>query len=98
MAKGRASFSQLSFMVPGAGIRLHGAYNLKSGRIDMRGIFRMQATLSETQSGVKSWLLKPFNKLFEEGKAGFQAPVKVTGTREHPVFGIVIFHHEITLQ
>ncbi|MGH9609188.1 MAG: AsmA-like C-terminal region-containing protein [Bryobacteraceae bacterium] len=98
LAGGRMSFSRLSFLIPGAGIRLHGFYNLKSGRIDMHGAFRMQATLSETQSGVKSWLLKPFNKLFEEGKAGFQAPIEVTGTKEHPVFGIDIFHHEITIQ
>ncbi|HEX7361543.1 MAG TPA: AsmA-like C-terminal region-containing protein [Bryobacteraceae bacterium] len=98
MAKGRASFSRLAFTVPGAAFRLHGAYNLKSGRIDMHGIFRMHATVSETQSGIKSWLLKPFNKLFEEGKAGFQAPIEVTGTKDNPVFGIDIFHHEITIQ
>ena len=92
------SFSRFSFEVPGAQIRLTGSYQLESGQIDMHGLFRMRATLSETQSGVKSLLLKPFNKLFEKDGAGFQVPLKITGSREHLVFAVDIFHHEFTLQ
>jgi hypothetical protein len=95
---GVASFSTLSYQVPGAAVHLSGSYNLRSRRIDMHGVFRMQATLSETQSGVKSWLLKPFNKLFESDGAGFEVPLDITGTKNHPILALDIFHHEITLQ
>lgn len=98
MEGGRTSFSRLAFEVPGASIHLKGSYDLKSQRIDMHGIFQMKATLSETQSGIKSWLIKPFNKLFEKGNAGFSAPLEISGTRDHPVIGLTVLHHQVTLQ
>jgi hypothetical protein len=95
---GVASFSQLSFAVPGADISLKGTYELQSQKIEMDGLFRMQATLSQTQSGVKRWMLLPFNKLFEHDGAGFAAPIKITGTTDHPVLALDILHHEITVE
>ena len=64
---GFARFSDFSFEVPGAHVALAGTYNLDSGAIDMHGLFRMQATLSDTQSGIKRLLLKPFDA-FREGR------------------------------
>jgi len=84
---GLASFSQLSFQVPGALISLNGRYDLRSEKIDMQGLFRMQATLSDTQSGVKHWLLKPFDPLFKKNGAGFQVPLEIKGTKDHPEVG-----------
>lgn len=94
---GVASFSQLSFNIPGAAVNLTGTYNLRSEQIKMDGTFRMEATLSQTQSGVKHWLLKPFDRFFEKNGAGFLVPVHITGTKDHPEMGTEIFHHKITL-
>ncbi len=92
-----ARFSRLSFQVPGALITLAGTYGLQSGKIDMHGTFRMQATLSQTQSGVKQWLLMPFNKFFEKDGAGFEVPLDVTGTKDDPTIGVTIFHKMFTI-
>ncbi len=97
LEKGTARFSRLSFKVPGALINLAGTYGLQSGKIDMHGTFRMQATLSQTQSGVKQLLLMPFNKLFEKNGAGFEAPLDITGTKDKPTIGITVFHKTFTI-
>lgn len=97
LENGVARFSRLSFSVPGALISLAGSYGLQSGKIDMHGVFRMQATLSQTQSGVKQLLLMPLNKLFEKDGAGFQAPLDITGTKDHPTIGITVFHKTFTI-
>jgi hypothetical protein len=94
LARGIARFSQLSFTVPGALVRLTGTYCLRSGEIDMHGSFRMRATLSETQSGIKHWLLKPFDRLFEKQGAGFLLPIKITGTKDQPQFAVTIFNRK----
>jgi hypothetical protein len=95
LRNGLATFSNLSFVVPGATVNLDGKYNLRSQEIDMHGLFRMEATLSQTQSGVKSWLLKPLDPFFKKDGAGFQIPIKITGTKDHPSFGPE-FHRDKT--
>lgn len=94
---GVTSFSRLQFSVPGAAIQLQGSYNLRTQAIDFNGRFRMQATLSQTQSGVKHWLLMPFDKMFEKDGAGFEIPITVSGTRSEPEIGADIFHHRFTI-
>lgn len=94
---GVTSFSALSFTVPGALIRLAGIYNLRSGQVDMHGVFRMQATLSQSQSGIKQLLLTPLDPLFKKNGAGFEVPIKITGTRDHPSVQATVFHKEFTI-
>lgn len=94
---GVTSFSMLKFSIPGAAISLTGSYNLRSEQINMQGRFRMQATLSDTQSGIKHWILKPFDTFFEKDGAGFEVPITVTGTRSHPEVGTEIFHKSFTI-
>lgn len=94
---GLASFSQLSFDIPGAAVNLTGTYDLRSEQIKMDGTFRMEATLSQTQAGVKHWLLKPFDRFFEKNGAGFMLPVHITGTKDHPEIGTEVFHRKVTL-
>ncbi len=94
---GVASFSRCAFRVPGATVLMTGEYNLRSEVIDMKGIFRMDATLSDTQSGIKHLLLKPFDPLFEKNGAAFQVPIKLTGRRSKPVFEVLILRHRITI-
>ena len=94
LVNGIASFSRLSFTIPGALVNLTGTYSLRSGIIDMQGTFRIKATLSQTQSGIKHWLLKPFDPFFRKEGAGFVLPIKITGTKDHPQFAAVISHRE----
>lgn len=94
---GVTSFSVLKFSVPGAAISLAGKYDLRSEKIDMNGTFRMQATLSETQSGIKHWVLKPFDRFFEKDGVGFEAPISVSGTRNNPEIGMDVFHKHFTI-
>lgn len=97
MADGNISFSKLTFSVPGAAINLTGTYNLNNEQIDFKGLFRMDATLSETQSGVKHWVLKPFDRFFEKDGAGLEVPIVIAGTKSDPQIGTEIFHKHITI-
>jgi hypothetical protein len=82
------SFSRLSFNVPGASVNLQGVYGLLSEDLNFRGNLRMKAKLSQTTTGIKSVLLKAIDPLFKGQGAGTVVPIKITGTRRHPAFGI----------
>ncbi len=88
LANGVARFSKLSFGVPGAAVALKGSYNLETEELDFRGTLSMKAKLSHTTTGVKSLFLKLLDPLFEKKNAGTVLPIKITGTREHPSFGL----------
>jgi hypothetical protein len=85
---GLASFSKLTFGVPGATVALNGNYNLTSESLDFRGSLRLQAKLSQTVTGVKSLFLKVADPLFKRTDAGTVLAIKVTGTREKPFLGV----------
>ncbi len=87
LRNGVVTFSRLSFIVPGATVQLEGNYGLASGKVDFEGTLRMQAKLSETQKGIKSLLLKLIDPFFRKGKTTV-LPIKVTGTRKDPKFGL----------
>jgi AsmA-like C-terminal region len=85
------SFSNLTFAIPGATVNLQGTYALKSEAIEFDGTLRMQATISEAAGGgMKSVFLKLVDPLFRDRKSGAVVPIKVTGTREKPKFGVDI--------
>lgn len=90
---GSMSLSPLSFSVPGAVVRLNGSFYLPSQKLEFAGLFRMQATLSDTQSGVKHWLLKPLDPLFKKNGAGLELPFQVFGTQDHPTLSVSALHH-----
>ena len=94
---GAITFRTLSFEVPGAQIHMAGNFNLVNSKVDMTGTFQMKATLSQTQSGVRAMLLKPLDPFFRKNGAGFEVPLSVTGTREHPVIGVSVFHHQFDI-
>jgi hypothetical protein len=87
IGNGRASFSKLAFMVPGAHVELEGTYNLASGEIDFEGTLKMEAKISQTQKGIKSLLLKVVDPFFRENKKTV-LPISVSGTRDNPKFGL----------
>jgi hypothetical protein len=97
LIKGVASFSRCVFSVPGATINLTGQFNLRTNQIDMKGLFRMEATLSDTQSGFKSLLLKTLDPFFKKDGAGFEIPITITGTRDKPVIDASAFHHKFAI-
>ena len=86
MRKGTIHFSRLKFTIPGAAISLGGNYNLRSSDIDFRGQARMDATVSEMTTGVKSLLLKLVDPLFKkkDSRAGAVIPIHIHGTRDQP--------------
>jgi hypothetical protein len=85
---GLIRFSKLTFDVSGAAVRLDGTYNLDSEDLNFRGTLSLQAKLSQTTTGVKSLFLKFVDPLFKKKNAGAVIPIKITGTREKPSFGV----------
>ena len=88
MKDGVATFSPVSFAMPGAAADMKGTYNLLNKRIDLRGKMRMLATVSQATTGAKSVFLKildPFYKKKKKG-AGAEVPIKMTGTYGHTHF------------
>ncbi|MGI8991275.1 MAG: AsmA-like C-terminal region-containing protein [Bryobacteraceae bacterium] len=88
MANGVVSFSNLTFGVPGASIFLNGMYALRAETLDFHGTLRLEAKLSETTTGLKSVLLKVLDPLFRKKGAGAVVPIRITGTRSNPSFGL----------
>ncbi|TCK71578.1 AsmA-like C-terminal region-containing protein [Acidipila rosea] len=86
LQSGVATFSSLSFAVPGAHARLQGSYSLLNSQVDLRGNLRMQATVSQATTGFKSILLKIATPFYKRKHAGAQIPVSIEGTYAHPVF------------
>src|SRR5258708_21004595 len=85
---GISTFPDLSFGVPGAGARLHGTYNLLNEKIDLRGQMKVDSKLSNTEKGSKAFLLKMMEPFFKKRKKGEVVPVRISGTYDHPSFGL----------
>jgi len=88
LANSEAKFSRLTFSLPGASLRLQGAFELTNQTLDFQGDLRLHATVSQTTRGIKSLLLKPVDRLFERNGAGTVIPLKITGTRAQPSFQV----------
>lgn len=88
---GTAAFTNFSFSVPDAKATMHGTYNLENEKIDLHGTLRTTAKFSNTTSGVKSVLLKPFDVIFKrKHHDGAKVPVQLTGTYDDPHAGLEI--------
>lgn len=91
---GTARFSNLSFSVPGALAQMQGTYNLITEKIDLRGTLRTDSEPSNTTHGIKAMMLKVLDPIFKKKHAGYVMPVKITGTYEHPLFGLDLSDRE----
>jgi hypothetical protein len=80
-------FSKLTFSVPGADVELAGTYDIRARNIDMRGKLKMQAKLSQTVTGAKSFFLKAIDPFFSKNGAGTELPITITGPEGNPVLG-----------
>jgi hypothetical protein len=86
-------FQRLSFRVQGAEVAIDGNYGLRNEDLDFRGELRLDAKVSETTSGLKAVLLKAVDPLFtrkSKGKKQSVLPIKISGTRSLPKFGLDI--------
>jgi hypothetical protein len=90
LRNGVFTYRGLSFNVQGASVRLDGTHSLRSKAVNLSGVVRLDATVSQTQTGFKSWLLKPFDPLFRKKGAGTRLVIKVAGTQDQPKVGLEI--------
>jgi hypothetical protein len=88
LKNGRLDLRGLNFSVPGAVVRLSGVYGLRREDLAFTGEVLLDASVSQLTTGWKRWLLKPFNPWFRRKGAGTLLPIKVTGSRDKPSFGV----------
>jgi hypothetical protein len=98
LEKGVVTFRKLGFGVPGAQLNLQGDYDIGESKLDFKGFLRLQAKLSQTVTGKKSFFLKAVDPFFSKRGAGTQLPITITGTRQAPTLGVSVFHKTIKKQ
>jgi hypothetical protein len=91
--QGQMTFKQLSFNVPGVNLSFDGRYGIIDGHMDFHGTASLQAELSQTTTGLKSFLLKALDPFFKKKNAGTVLPIHIGGTRDHPIFGLDLKRH-----
>ncbi len=92
LENGVASFPTFTFSVPGAQVQLAGRYGMRSGELNFRGKLAMEAPLSQVAGGgVKGFFLRAFDPFFRKPGAGTVLPIRITGTRKAPKFGLDMF-------
>jgi hypothetical protein len=90
---GKLSFSKLNYALPGATVALTGEYSLDGDRFEFDGKMRTDAKVSQmVASKWKSILLKPVDPFFKKNGAGAEIPVKISGTKSAPKFGLDLRH------
>jgi hypothetical protein len=87
LGRGRLAIPRVTFDVPGAVVSMGGAYAMRAETIDFSGELHMDAKISQTVTGFKSWLLKLADPLFRRNGLTV-VPLKVDGTRDQPHFGL----------
>jgi hypothetical protein len=93
MEAGKLSFSKLDYTLPGATVELTGEYSLDGQQFEFEGKMRTDAKVSQmVASKWKSILLKPVDPFFKKNGAGAEIPVKISGTRSAPKFGLDLRH------
>jgi hypothetical protein len=82
------TYQGLTFTVQGADVQLDGTHDLRARSLNLAGEVRLNATVSQTMTGFKSWLLKPFDPLFRKNGAGTRLVITVQGTQDQPKVGL----------
>jgi hypothetical protein len=88
LANGVLTIPTVAFGVPGSLVRLSGSYGLTSEAIDFKGTLFMDAKISEAVGGFKGVLLKVIDPLFKGENGGSAIPIKISGQRSAPTFGL----------
>jgi hypothetical protein len=90
---GVITFRGLTFTVTGAEVALNGKYGLEKEDLEFHGKLRMEAKISQTMTGAKSFLLKAVDPFFRKNGLT-EVPIKITGQRDHPSFGLDLHHKD----
>ncbi len=85
---GILTLTLLHFAVPGADVHLDGTYALDEQTMDLHGKVVLQAKLSQTTTGVKSFFLKLADPIFAKAGGGAVLPIRITGPAQHPHYGL----------
>jgi hypothetical protein len=88
LSGGTLKLPEVQFDVPGALVQLAGNYALEPETLDFKGTLFMDAKISETTTGIKRVLLKVVDPLFRRDGGGSAIPIKVSGSRDNPQFGL----------
>jgi hypothetical protein len=91
LRNGVLELPSLRFAVRGAEVLLAGSYGLRGESLGFTGHLRLQARVSQTTTGFKSFLLKAIDPFFSKNGAGTELPIKVGGTVSSPEFGLNMF-------
>ncbi len=86
--KGVVTVSSLTFSVPGAIVQLGGTYKVLADDLDLHGHLLLDVKLSKATTGAKSFFLKFADSYFKSVAGGASVPIKVTGSRHDPAFGL----------
>ena len=88
LGSGTLAIPEVTFDVPGAAVRLAGKYDLVPETLDFQGTLFTDAKVSQMVKGYKSILLKIVDPLFRREGGGASIPIKISGNRENPTFGL----------
>jgi hypothetical protein len=81
-------FSSLTFAVPGSTVALSGSYDLRAGTINFAGNLLTDASLADMTSGWKSLVARVAQPFFSRPGGGSRLPIRISGSREKPQFGL----------
>jgi hypothetical protein len=85
---GRLEIPGVTFGVPGSLVDLAGTYDIVPETLNFKGTLFMDSKVSDTTTGIKHLLLKLADPLFRRAGGGSAIPIKVTGRRSDPSFGL----------
>ena len=88
MAGAELTFERLNFAIPGAAVDVAGTFNSEAQNLAFRGVLMLQAKASQTVTGWKRWLLKPFDPLLANHGVGTYLHIKIDGDANSPHFGL----------
>jgi hypothetical protein len=88
IANALVDVSDAQFQLPGARVRMQGRSSLDGTILDFHGIVQTDATASQMTTGLKSFLLKPFDRFLSKGNSGVEIPITVSGSQSDPKLSI----------
>jgi hypothetical protein len=96
LKQGAIAFNPLTYTLPGAKVNLQGVYTLDGQVFDFRGHVLTDLPLHKmVASRWASVALRVAGPFFRRRGGGADIPVKISGTRSAPKFGLDLFDHEV---
>jgi hypothetical protein len=77
---GIATFTNVSFVVPGASATIHGTYGLIDRLVNLHGVLDTKGKLSDSTTGFKAVIAKLITPFFKKKNDVKLVPFKITGT------------------